>query len=479
MTKRAAIYTRISKDQTGEGAGVARQEQDCREFAQRRGWEVVEVFSDANISAYSGKHRPGYAALCDAIRDGLVDVVVVWSVDRLYRQTKELETYIDLCQPRGVSTETVKAGPLDLSTPSGRMVAKTLGAVAQYELEQKGLRQQRANQQRATQGRHFGTRRCFGYEPDGLTVREPEADAIRWAFAHIEAGGSLREIARTWNEAGLRGPQKEREWSGSTVSRTMRLPRLAGMRTYKGEIVRGEDGEPIPVEWPAIVNADQWWAVQAILTDPSRKFTPNEYSTLLLSGIAVCDACEAVIQSGGTRRAAGGRMVHRYRCSVKGGHVYREAEPVDAYIEDVIVARLGRPDASEVLKPQERTGPDPAQVRAEIADLNERLQLLAEGFADGSIPVTAWKAGTARATARIADLESSLPVSRATPALVSLVSAADVREAWRALPVDSRREVVRSLLSIRVVAPGTKENATVVVDGERKANPETVKVEWL
>lgn len=478
MTKRAAIYTRISKDLTGEGAGVARQEEDCREFADRRGWDVVAVFSDPNTSAYNGKPRPGYAALCDAIRDGKVDVVVVWAVDRLYRQTKELETYIDLCQPRGVPTETVKAGPLDLSTPSGRMVAKTLGAVAQYESEQKSVRQQRANQQRATQGKHFGTRRCFGYEPDGVTVRDAEADAIRWAFGHVEAGGSLREIARRWNDAGHRGPQKGNEWSGSTVSRTMRLTRLAGMRSYQGEIVRGKDGGPVGVEWPAIVTPDQWWAVQGILNDESRQYNPNKHSTLLLSGIAVCDACEAVIQSGGTRRASGGRIVHRYRCSKMGGHVYREAEPVDAYIEDVVVARLSRPDASQVLKPEERSGPDPAQIRAEISDLNVRLQRLAEGFADGMVPANAWKAGTERATSRIAALEASIPVSRATPALSSLVTAEDVRAAWQVLGVESRREVVRALLTVRVVAPGTKENATVMVDGVRKANPETVKVAW-
>lgn len=476
--KRAAVYTRISKDPTGEGAGVARQEEDCREFAQNRGWDVVAVYSDPNISAYSGKNRPGYNALCDAIRQGQVDVVVVWSVDRLYRQTKELETYIDLCQPRGVPTETVKAGPLDLSTPSGRMVAKTLGAVAQYESEQKSMRQIRANQQRAAQGRHFSTRRCFGFEPDGLTLREPEADAIRWAYQHIEAGGSLREVARRWNELGFRGPQAGRKWTGSSVRMNLVLPRAAGMRTYKREIVRGEDGEPVKAEWPALVDPDLWWAVQRVLGDPSRKTTPNEYSTLLLSGIAVCDDCDAPIQSGGTRIAKGGRSTHRYRCSNMAGHVYREAEPIERYIEDLIVARLARPDASQILKPDLSTGPDPAKVRSEIADLNERLRLLAEGFADGTIPVKAWQAGSQRAQAKIAELEASLPVSRATPALSALVTAEDVREAWRTLPVDSQREVVRALLVVRIVAPGTKENASLMVDGVKKANPETVKVTW-
>jgi len=60
---RAAVYTRISRDFTGAVAGVARQEQDCREKAASLGWEVAEVFSDNDTSAYSGKRRPRYEAM--------------------------------------------------------------------------------------------------------------------------------------------------------------------------------------------------------------------------------------------------------------------------------------------------------------------------------------------------------------------------------------------------------------------------------
>ena len=58
----AAIYTRISKDREGAGLGVERQRADCQELAGRLRWTVVEVFSDNDISAYSGRTRPGYQA---------------------------------------------------------------------------------------------------------------------------------------------------------------------------------------------------------------------------------------------------------------------------------------------------------------------------------------------------------------------------------------------------------------------------------
>jgi len=120
---RAAVYTRISRDFTGAGAGVARQEQDCREKAHALGWDVAEVYADNDISAYSGKRRPRYEAILDAIRTGQIDGVIVWHTDRLYRRVTDLEEYISVCggERRGIPTYTVKAeGSLDLAQPVPR-----------------------------------------------------------------------------------------------------------------------------------------------------------------------------------------------------------------------------------------------------------------------------------------------------------------------------------------------------------------------
>ena len=133
MTRRAAIYCRISRDKEGAGLGVDRQEQDCREVAARLAWEVVAVHADNDLSAYSGKPRPGYEALLADLRADVADAVICWHTDRLHRSPVELEEYIAVCDPRAVPTQTVRAGPLDLATPSGRMVARVLGAVARHE----------------------------------------------------------------------------------------------------------------------------------------------------------------------------------------------------------------------------------------------------------------------------------------------------------------------------------------------------------
>src|ERR671911_2963017 len=123
--RRVAIYTRISQDREGAGLGVERQEADCRALAERLGWAIVAVHADNDLSAYSGKPRPGYERMLADLRAGAADAVIAWHTDRLHRRSGRdssgaLDEYIDLCQARDVPTQTVQSGALDLSTASGR-----------------------------------------------------------------------------------------------------------------------------------------------------------------------------------------------------------------------------------------------------------------------------------------------------------------------------------------------------------------------
>ncbi|RLL62463.1 recombinase family protein, partial [Streptomyces sp. Z26] len=137
---RALVYVRISQDRTGAHLGVDRQREDCQALAERNGWEIVDTYVDNDLSAYSGKPRKGYRQLLADLDAGRATVVIAWHTDRLHRSPTELEEYIDISDRRGVSTHTCQAGIIDLSTPSGRMTARILGAVARHESEHKAER---------------------------------------------------------------------------------------------------------------------------------------------------------------------------------------------------------------------------------------------------------------------------------------------------------------------------------------------------
>src|SRR4051794_7075330 len=116
MAQRAAIYCRISKDRTGAGLGVERQEDDCRALAASLGLDVGAVYSDNDLSAYSGKPRPGYDEMLRQLKAGQFDAVLVWHTDRLLRRVMDLETYIGVVEPKAIPTYTVRAGTIDLTT---------------------------------------------------------------------------------------------------------------------------------------------------------------------------------------------------------------------------------------------------------------------------------------------------------------------------------------------------------------------------
>jgi DNA invertase Pin-like site-specific DNA recombinase len=99
---KAAVYTRISSDD-GTALGVARQMTDCVALAERKGWTVAEVFTDNDVSATSGRVRPAYVRMMEALGTGRLGALVVWDVDRLTRTPRELEDVVDLAERRGVA----------------------------------------------------------------------------------------------------------------------------------------------------------------------------------------------------------------------------------------------------------------------------------------------------------------------------------------------------------------------------------------
>lgn len=132
---RTAIYASISNDRERAGLGVEGQENDCRELAEHLRREVVEAFVDNDISAHSGKTRPAYRAMLEAARTSHIQEVIASHTDRLHGRTLELEEFVRVAETHHLHVQTVTAGETDLATPTGRMVARMLGAAAQHEVE--------------------------------------------------------------------------------------------------------------------------------------------------------------------------------------------------------------------------------------------------------------------------------------------------------------------------------------------------------
>lgn len=460
-TTRALIYARISQDREGAGLGIERQVADCRDLASRLGYEVVTVFADNDLSAYSGKPRPGYRALLEALETGRATAVLAWHTDRLHRSPAELEEYISVCDPRNVVTHTVKAGHLDLSTPSGRMVARQLGAVARFESEHKADRVRAARLQAAQQGRWQGGARPFGFEKDGQTVRADEAAQILKATHAILAGASLRSVVRDINEAGFRTTFGKLKWDTPSFKDVLLRPRNAGLAVYKGEIIG-------PAVWPAIVPEETWRAMVSILSNPSRRTSPGGRVRWLGSGLYVCGVCEQPQLRVGT---AGSQRKPAYRCAARfaentTGHVVRDAALLDEFVEWVIVRRLQEPDAADLLEAPAQ-GVDTTKLQAEALTVRQRLEDLDDDLDEERITRARWLRRNERLKVRLAEIETALASAAQVNPFIGVVGASDVPAVWfgtkpdrsDGLDLGRRRAILDALLTVTVLPTGRGRRA--------------------
>lgn len=199
----------------------------------------MAVFSDNDVSAFSGKIRPGYRELLDYMKGEQVDVVVAWHVDRLHRSPVELEEYIGVSEATSTITVTVKAGDLDLSTAAGRMVARMLGAAARHESEQKSERIRRKRRQEAESGRSHGPL-GYGYA-ESQAVVESEAAVVREVARRILDGDTLYGIATELTDRGVPTPGAGR-WYHHQVAKLVVLEGASdGLHQLARALVEGVD----------------------------------------------------------------------------------------------------------------------------------------------------------------------------------------------------------------------------------------------
>ena len=127
--KRAALYVRVSTDHQS----VENQIRELRQVAERRGWQVAEVYRDAGVSGAKGRdQRPGLDTLLKDASRRKFDVVMAWAIDRLGRSLVDLLGTIQHLEAVGVDLY-LDPQSIDTTTPAGKLLFQMTGAFAEFE----------------------------------------------------------------------------------------------------------------------------------------------------------------------------------------------------------------------------------------------------------------------------------------------------------------------------------------------------------
>jgi site-specific DNA recombinase len=197
------------------------------------------------------------------IEDGLVDIVVVYKIDRLSRSLADFAKLVEVFDRNGVTFVSVTQS-FNTTTSMGRLTLNILLSFAQFEREVTAERIRDKVRASRMKGMWMGGCPPLGYEVKDRKLVENPSDAahVRWVFARFIEIGSGTELARELSERGV------------TTSRGHRIDkkfiyRMLNNRVYIGEAVH--KGTSYPGEHAAIIDRDVWDKVHAILTESPRK----------------------------------------------------------------------------------------------------------------------------------------------------------------------------------------------------------------
>lgn len=425
---RCAIYLRQSLDATGEQLAVQRQREDCQRIAKERDWRVIGEFVDNSISASDKrKARPGYDKLVAAYDAGQFDALVCWDLDRLTRQPRQLEDWIERAEERGLVLVTAN-GEADLSTDGGRLFARIKASVARAEVDRKSARQRRAALQRSENGKPPLGTRLTGFTSSGEIV-ETEAAIVRELFRRFAAGDSLRALAAWLQETGT-PTRSGRPWNPSSVRTLLVNPRFAGRAIYQGRET-GKLGA-----WDAIVDGPTFSVVQSRINDPRRKTQVGTDRKHLGSGLYTCHCGTKVISWSG----------NRYRCPR--GCLTRSQRAIDDFVLRVVRGRLAKHDLAKLISSAGSAEHD--ELGRQVRRLLARLAEIDDDYDAGHIDGRRHKVATEKVRAELSAAEADQARLNRDMGAEAILRAANPVAAFDSAPLMIRRNVIDALCAVRL-----------------------------
>ena len=359
----AAIYARVSSARQAKDETIGSQLAALREHAVRSRLDVPEEWVLAD-EGHSGATlvRPGLEALRDLAAQGCLDVVLVYSPDRLARKFAYQALLIEELARSGVRVEFVK-GPRG-DSPEDQLLVQFQGMFAEYEKAQLMERYRRGKAWRAKTGSvNVPGGAPFGYR---YVRKTPESGAFYEVIPHEAAlvsemfrryadeGAAIADLRRWLTDQGVRTRTGKERWDRPVIWGMLRDPAYAGTAVFgKTQVIHEQPGlnrsarlagrtVPRPVktvdrpreEWahipvPALVDEETFARVQQRLAGNKRFASRNAKVPSLLQGLAACASCGYGYYRTSTTTSSG-KKIYYYRClgsddyRYQGGRVLRQ-----------------------------------------------------------------------------------------------------------------------------------------------------------
>ena len=429
---RVAAYCRVSTDSDNQATSYASQIRNYTELiSQHEGWELVDIYADEAVSGTKTDKREDFNRMLSDCRKGRIDRVLVKSISRFSRNTKDCLTALRELMRLGVTVQFEKEN-IDTGTLTTELMVSVSGSLAQQESMSISQNIRMGYRRRMERGEFIASSPPYGYRNAGggrLEIVPEEAEVIRWVFESYLNGQGIVAIAEEMNRRGVPKKHGEAAWIPYAVACWLRNEKYTGntlcQKTFTTGFPyisvknRGEvDQFYIENSHPAIISQEIFDKVQALRK--KKKAPASAPSKFPLTRKMICGKCGATFYRTVDRHGANNWVCSGHKDGNRNGKgacpnlSVRERDIYTAFIRMYNKLRLHegiilRPalDQMEALESAvQRENPAMLEVNRAIAQATEQNYKISKLRASGLLDADACAAKLAALDAQLTQLRA-------------------------------------------------------------------------
>ena len=230
--KKCGLYMRVStEDQAREGFSIPKQKERLESFCKFKGYEIIDYYQDAGISAKTGNHRLEFERLKDDIKAKRINTIVVLKLDRITRSIYDWENLMTFLDENDAYLDCVN-DEINTTSANSKMISRLLMSVSQNEIERTSERT-KVGLAGAIKFGHIPHIAPLGYkhEDKKLVIDYATKDVIVRIFDLYYNGYSYQKISNLFNKEKVLGKDN---WRDSTIQTILEN------EIYKGDFIHGK-----------------------------------------------------------------------------------------------------------------------------------------------------------------------------------------------------------------------------------------------
>ena len=303
--KKCGLYMRVStEDQAREGFSLPEQKERLEAFCKFKGYEIIDYYEDAGISAKTGNHRPEFERLKYDIKAKRINTIIALKLDRITRSIYDWENLMTFLDENNAYLDCVN-DEINTTSANGKMISRLLMSVSQNEIERTSERTKVGLAGAIKQG-HIPHKEPLGYkrEDKKLVIDYSTKNVVIRIFDMYYNGLSYKKISNVLNEEQLLG---KTNWRDSTIVG------ILSNEIYKGDFVHGKNTQS-PTYYENVVEpiiSKEMWADCQLQKKKNSRSYQRTLTYLYLQKLK-CPKCGRILGGKATTKKNGKSYFYYY-----------------------------------------------------------------------------------------------------------------------------------------------------------------------